>query len=76
MQQLLDEVPVWDLREEMGLRPTVFYRWQKEFFESGAAADNLGLCISPRNLIFVHSLGLFPFPQQRCQSDTDQQSFG
>jgi transposase len=22
----------------MGLKPTVFYRWQKEFFENGAAA--------------------------------------
>ena len=22
----------------MGLQPTVFYRWQKEFFENGAAA--------------------------------------
>jgi hypothetical protein len=22
----------------LGLRPTVFYRWQKEFFENGAAA--------------------------------------
>ena len=27
-----------DLCEELGLRPTVFYRWQKEFFENGAAA--------------------------------------
>ena len=26
------------LREELGLQPTVFYRWQKEFFENGAAA--------------------------------------
>ena len=24
--------------EELGLRPTVFYRWQKELFENGAAA--------------------------------------
>jgi transposase len=23
---------------EVGLQPTVFYRWQKEFFENGAAA--------------------------------------
>ena len=27
-----------DLCEELGLRRTVFYRWQKEFFENGAAA--------------------------------------
>jgi len=24
--------------EKHGLQPTVFYRWQKEFFENGAAA--------------------------------------
>ncbi len=24
--------------DEVGLQPTVFYRWQKEFFENGAAA--------------------------------------
>jgi transposase len=35
---LLDKVPVSELCEEKGLRPTVFYRWQKEFFENGAAA--------------------------------------
>src|SRR3981081_1923942 len=37
-RQLLDQVPVSDLCEELGLQPTVFYRWQKEFFENGAAA--------------------------------------
>jgi transposase len=47
-RHLLDEVPVSDLCEETGLRPTLFYRWQKEFCENGAAADNLGLRISPR----------------------------
>jgi transposase len=37
-RHLLDNVPVSDLCEELGLQPTVFYRWQKEFFENGAAA--------------------------------------
>jgi transposase len=37
-RHLLDKVPVSELCEETGLRPTVFYRWQKEFFENGAAA--------------------------------------
>src|SRR5580693_6792330 len=37
-RHLLDHVPVSDLCEELGLQPTVFYRWQKEFFEKGAAA--------------------------------------
>src|SRR6202521_6412860 len=35
---LLDKVSVSDLCDELGLQPTVFYRWQKEFFEKGAAA--------------------------------------
>jgi transposase-like protein len=37
-RHLLDKVPISDLCEEHGLQPTVFYRWQKEFFENGAAA--------------------------------------
>jgi transposase len=37
-RHLLDKVPVSDLCEELGLQPTVLYRWQKEFFEKGAAA--------------------------------------
>lgn len=37
-RHLLDQVPVSDLCEEFHLQPTVFYRWQKEFFENGAAA--------------------------------------
>src|SRR6202142_4279997 len=37
-RHLLDQVPVSELCEELGLQPTVLYRWQKEFFENGAAA--------------------------------------
>ncbi len=37
-KHLIDQVPVSDLCDELGLQPTVFYRWQKEFFEHGAAA--------------------------------------
>jgi transposase-like protein len=37
-RHLIDHVAVSDLCDEMGLQPTVFYRWQKEFFEHGAAA--------------------------------------
>ena len=36
-RHLLDKIPVSDLCEELGLQPTVFYRWQKEFFENGAS---------------------------------------
>ena len=37
-RHLLEQEPVSKLCDECGLQPTVFYRWQKEFFENGAAA--------------------------------------
>jgi transposase-like protein len=37
-RHFLEKVPVSTLCDEHGLNPTVFYRWQKEFFENGAAA--------------------------------------
>lgn len=37
-RHLLDKVPISSLCEELGLQPTVFYRWQKELFENGAAS--------------------------------------
>jgi transposase len=36
-RHLLDK-DISKLCDELGLQPTVFYRWQKEFFENGAAA--------------------------------------
>ncbi|WP_321531049.1 transposase [uncultured Desulfuromonas sp.] len=37
-RHLVDQTPVSNLCDEYQLQPTVFYRWQKEFFENGAAA--------------------------------------
>ena len=37
-RHLLEKQPISKLCDEVGLQPTVFYRWQKEFFENGAAA--------------------------------------
>jgi transposase len=37
-RHLLEQVPISELCGRHGLQPTVFYRWQKEFFENGAAA--------------------------------------
>ena len=37
-RHLLEQVPISELCDKHGLQPTVFYRWQKEFFENGAAA--------------------------------------
>ncbi len=35
-RHLVEKVPVSDLCEEHGLHPTLFYRWQKDWFEQGA----------------------------------------
>ena len=37
-RHFIDGVAVSDLCDEYGIHPTVFYRWQKAFFENGAAA--------------------------------------
>lgn len=37
-RHLVDKIPVSDICDQYKLHPTVFYRWQKEFFENGAAA--------------------------------------
>ena len=37
-QHLLDKIPVSDVCDQAGVNPTLFYRWQKELFENGAAA--------------------------------------
>jgi transposase-like protein len=37
-RHLLEQVPISELCDKQGLQPTVFYRWQKEFFENGATA--------------------------------------
>jgi len=37
-RHLLEQEPISKVCDDMGLQPTVFYRWQKEFFENGAAA--------------------------------------
>jgi len=39
-RHLVDKIPVSDICDQYNLQPTVFYRWQKEFFENGAAAFN------------------------------------
>jgi transposase len=37
-EHLLERVPVSDLCDKYSLHPTVFYRWQKEFFEKSVGA--------------------------------------
>ncbi len=42
-KHLLDKVPLSDLCDQYDLHPTVFYRWQKIFFENGASAFKSGI---------------------------------
>src|SRR5438132_11668236 len=37
-RHLIDRVPVSDLCDEHQLSPTLFYLWQKQFFENGPSA--------------------------------------
>jgi transposase-like protein len=37
-RHLVEKVAVSDLCDELGLNPNVFYSWQRQFFENGAAA--------------------------------------
>ena len=37
-RHLIDSVIISDLCSEYDIQPTVFYLWQKQFFENGAAA--------------------------------------
>ena len=34
-RHLLEKVPVSEICDALGIAPTLFYRWQKEFFENG-----------------------------------------
>lgn len=42
-RHLIDNVPVSDLCEDVGLNPNVFYTWQKDFFESRAKVADTGI---------------------------------
>lgn len=37
-EHIVEKVPVSDLCDKYGFHPTLFYRWQKEFFENAASA--------------------------------------
>jgi transposase-like protein len=41
-RHLVERVPVSDLCDKYQLQPTVFYHWQQQFFEKGAAAFTQG----------------------------------
>jgi transposase-like protein len=52
-RHLLEKEPISKLCDQVGLQPTVFYRWQKEFFENGAAAFEQKA--RPESCLFVNA---------------------
>ena len=41
-RHLVEQMPVSDLCDKYQLQPTIFYQWQKQFFENGTAAFTQG----------------------------------
>lgn len=37
-RHFVEKVPVSNVCEQAGIQPSLFYQWQKQFFENGAAA--------------------------------------
>ena len=37
-KHLVEKVPISEVCDQYGIKPTQFYQWQKQFFENGAAA--------------------------------------
>ncbi len=37
-RHLIDRVPISDVCDQYHIQPSMFYNWQKQFFENGAAA--------------------------------------
>jgi len=58
-RHLLEKVPISDLCDQLGIAPTLFYRWQKEFFENGHAAFDNGRkskAVEDANLMKIEQL--------------------
>ena len=37
-KHLIEKVPISEICDQHGIKPTQFYQWQKQFFENGTAA--------------------------------------
>jgi transposase len=56
-RHLIDHVPVSDLCDEHQLSPTLFYLWQKQFFENGPTAfERKNAAPESRNLRLIAAL--------------------
>jgi transposase-like protein len=54
-EHLLDGAPISDVCEKHQLALTIFYRWQKAFFENGGGAAACG-CPRPPTVTYIHLL--------------------
>jgi len=41
-KHLIEKVPISEVCDQHGIKPTQFYQWQKQFFENGTAAFGKG----------------------------------
>jgi transposase len=41
-RHLVDKMPVSDVCDQVGIHPTLFYRWQKELFDRGSVVFERG----------------------------------
>lgn len=55
-RHLLDHVPISQVCEEAGMHPNLFYRWQKQLFENGAAVFDTRRAQADPNARRVESL--------------------
>lgn len=51
-EHLLEKMAVSEVCEKHRLQPTVFYRWQKQFFENGEKAFENGVVVKPKTEIW------------------------
>jgi transposase-like protein len=50
-EHLIEQVPISELCQKHHIHPTLFYQWQKTFFENGAAAFEREPSLWARNKI-------------------------
>src|SRR5437868_1419805 len=55
-RHLIDKVPISNLCHEFKLNPNVFYLWQRQFFENGAAAFERSKGSKPREQAHVRTI--------------------
>jgi len=75
-RHLVEGAPISDLCDELGLQPTVFYRWQKEFFENEAAAlqqrGRTNHQPDPKDMLAGHQQGIHAERDRKLEAAREQ----